>query len=47
VEIVTEGGYVFGSGGGFAPDLVGFVGAARVWHGLGGGGEASPAEVRG
>jgi hypothetical protein len=47
VESVTEGGYVFGSGGSFAPDLMGFEGAARVRHGLGGGGEASPAEVRG
>jgi hypothetical protein len=33
VESVTEGGYVIRSGGSFAPDLVRFCDAARVWHG--------------
>ena len=42
VESVTKGGYVIGSSGSFAPDLMGFCDAARVWHGRGGEGRRLP-----
>ena len=47
VESVTKGGYVIGSSGSFAPDLMGFCDAARVWHGRGGGEEAPLGVFRG